>query len=153
MIDFEIKPISEQKSVALEWCMESHYGSLDKNCKPFVLHPIRVAMSLMSEESDDVFIAALLHDTVENTTRTIEEIREKFGEKVASLVDSLTRRNGETYMQFIHRCAADPIARIIKLADIEDNIRPERVQTLPDAQRGITDRYDKARKILNSHNQ
>ena len=76
---------------------------------------------------DELLIAAILHDTVEDTFVTLELIREMFGDKVATIVDCVTRRGlgkgetKETYRDFLYRCKADPGARLIKIKDLHHN--------------------------------
>ena len=103
---------------AIAFASECHAGQTDKGGHPYILHPLRVMLSLEDEERR---IAALLHDTVEDCGVSLSLIRERFGDPVAEAVDALTKRSGETYVQFIERCGANDIARDVKLADISDN--------------------------------
>lgn len=104
---------------ALEFAKERHTGQKRWDGTDYIRHPISVADNF----SDDVRkTVAVLHDVVEDTKTTIQEVKERFGSKVSSAVDSLTRKSGETYNDFIKRVARNPIAKDIKIADIEDNI-------------------------------
>lgn len=67
--------------------------------------------------------AAYLHDTVEDGILSLDAVRAMFGDRVAELVDAVTRRTGETYVAFIERVALDPDAVALKLADLRDNLR------------------------------
>jgi guanosine-3',5'-bis(diphosphate) 3'-pyrophosphohydrolase len=131
---------------AIAIAVEAHAGQTDKGGAPYILHPLRVMMRV---EGDDVRIAAVLHDLVEDTEWTLEALRaEGFDGSVVDAIDGLTRRDGEAYLDFCRRAAANEIARAVKLADLEDNLDPARVAALPEANHSLADRYRKARAIL-----
>jgi (p)ppGpp synthase/HD superfamily hydrolase len=133
---------------ALEFATHAHAGQRDKQGLPYIGHPTRVAETVRAAgHPEHMVAAAYLHDVVEDTPHTMDVIHAHFGSDVGNLVDALTRRDGETYMDFIHRCkSAGPEAAAIKLADISDNLSPDRV--LPNSE-ALRDRYEKAQKILN----
>jgi (p)ppGpp synthase/HD superfamily hydrolase len=108
-----------------------HADQVDKAGKPYILHCLRVMLAL-SKESEDVQIVGVLHDAVEDTTTTLDDIRLTFGPYVADAIDALTHRKaaGETYRDYIERCAANPIAARVKLADLVDNLAPDRIGAL-----------------------
>jgi len=89
-------------------------------------------------------VSALLHDVVEDSAVTLDDIERLFGLKVRRTVDLLTRRDGETYFDYIARVSSDDIATGIKLADLHDHLWQQR-HTLPES---LKPRYEKARKIL-----
>lgn len=112
-----------------------HRGQVDKAGKPYILHPLRVmlAVAALPPASEQVTIeqemmAAVLHDAVEDTEMTLEDVRGLFGDTVAELVDGLSKREGESYFGFLARVMADPAVFKIKIADIRDNLG--RVNTL-----------------------
>lgn len=108
---------------------EAHAGQTDKAGEPYVLHPLRVMQRV---EREAARIAAVLHDVVEDTPWTLDGLAaEGFREEVVSAVDALTRREGEIYLDFCRRAAEDPVARLVKLADLEDNLDPARVAGCP----------------------
>ena len=77
---------------AIECCVISHAGQFRKSGEPYAIHPILVACIVAHMGGDeDMIIAALLHDVVEDTDRSIESVREDFGEEVAKLVEGLTK--------------------------------------------------------------
>jgi len=91
-----------------------------------VLHPLRLMLQM---ETPAERIVATLHDVVEDSDWTIEDLRgEGFSEEVLRAIDAVTRREGETYEAFIGRAGADPIGRSVKLADLRDNSDLERIQ-------------------------
>jgi len=114
-------------SHALEFMAEQHEGQLDKSGEPYTWHPIRVALAVRAAGwSVDHQVVALLHDVLEDTKAKPAEVRAFFGPEILEAVDAITRREGETYRDFIKRCALHPVARIVKLHDIGDNSDPAR---------------------------
>lgn len=131
---------------AISLALSAHSGQRDKGGNPYILHPLRVMSRMVGEDHQ---IAAVLHDVVEDGDVTIDQIAEGFGWNVADAVDALTRRDGEDYMAFIDRCAANPIAAKVKMADLEDNMdirRLGRALTDEDARRQA--KYSRARGRL-----
>lgn len=133
---------------AIAIAAEAHGGATDKVGAPYILHPLRVMLRVQGEEAR---IVAVLHDLVEDTAWTLEDLRaEGFSEAVIAAVDGLTRRPGEVYLDFCRRAAANEVARIVKLADLEDNLAPDRVAALPEENRSLAERYRKAHAILSA---
>jgi (p)ppGpp synthase/HD superfamily hydrolase len=129
----------------------AHRGQVDKAGNPYINHSRTVARILADHgHSDPVIIAGLLHDVVEDTTLTLDDLLEfGFSEPVVRAVDSVTKRAGETYMDLIRRAAADPIGRLVKLADNQTNSDPARLALLSlDEQLWLTQKYAKARQLL-----
>src|SRR5947209_2466926 len=97
----------------------------DKGGQPFIGHPLRVMARLASPHAPvELLIAALLHDVIEDTSVDLADINIEFGREVADAVDFLTRYKTETYREYIRRCVKNPLARLVKQADIEDNSDP-----------------------------
>jgi (p)ppGpp synthase/HD superfamily hydrolase len=99
---------------------EAHAGITDKGGAPYILHPLRMMMDLTSA---DERIVAVLHDVCEDCPGwTFERLRgEGFSEEILTALDSVTKREGETYEEFALRAAVNPIGRRVKLADLRDN--------------------------------
>ena len=68
-----------------------------------------------------------LHDTVEDTPLTIDEIRRQFGDETAQAVDAVTRRDGEEWDDYIRRVGENPVARQVKISDLIDNSNLQRI--------------------------
>lgn len=102
----------------------AHYGQVDKGGEPYILHPEAVASAVCGDDK----IVAWLHDTVEDTTITIKDIRRCFGRKIAKAVDAITQRNGESRGDYIRRAKNNPIARRVKVADLAHNSDLSRIQ-------------------------
>ncbi len=108
---------------ALAFATERHEGQTRWDGGPYIVHPVRVA----DKFDDDVRkTVAVLHDLVEDDRATFLEILKLFGGRVGSAVNALTRRDDETYREYItRRVALNPIARDVKIADLEDNMADE----------------------------
>ncbi len=124
----------------------------DKGGQPYDQHCIRVAAHLTGKVSDDALHAALLHDVVEDTAITIDDLRSRgYSERTLWLVDRLTRRPEDgTYLEWIRSIAdtGDHELVLIKLSDNLDNSDPARIEALPSEQSHISQRYAPARQIL-----
>jgi (p)ppGpp synthase/HD superfamily hydrolase len=94
------------------------------NDKPYFVHPERVAKIVATLTDDPLAqVVAYLHDTVEDTQVTLDDIRAKFGMEVAEGVAALTRdKVNERYMDFVARAARQTRSRFVKLADLRANI-------------------------------
>lgn len=132
-------------SFAIKYATEWHNGVVDKAGKPYILHPLRVMLKMDTEEEQ---VVALLHDVVEDTSCTLLQIGAEFGEAVAEAVDAISRRTNETYFAYIYRVKENSVARKVKIADIFDNMSPDRVYQPEELQRSNNIRYEKALRIL-----
>ena len=136
----------DKLSEAIVLATQAHAGQVDKGGAPYILHPLRVMLACKTE---DERIAAVLHDVVEDCGFWIGDIASQFGDTIAEAVDALTRACGETYPAFIARCAANPIARVVKLADLADNMDVTRLGREPTAEDNRRHwRYAEARNVL-----
>ncbi|MER7331770.1 MULTISPECIES: HD domain-containing protein [unclassified Micromonospora] len=127
----------------------AHRGQVDKAGRPYIEHPRAVAAAL-AEHGDLAVMAGLLHDVVEDTPVTLDDLRAAgYPEAVVSAVDAVSRREGETYMDMIRRAAADLLGRLVKLADNSHNSSPDRLAVLePEVAEFLRRRYAKARAVL-----
>ena len=102
----------------------AHRGQKDKAGKDYFAHPEAVAAMLDTPEEKAV---GYLHDTVEDTEVTAEEIREIFGDRIADAVALLTHADGVPYMDYVKEIGKDPLARRVKLADLTSNMDISRI--------------------------
>lgn len=121
--------------LAYDYALKAHALQKRESGEPFINHPLQVAHILADLEADEpTIIAALLHDVVEDTEQTLEDIRTQFGEEVALLVDGLTKISGLSYASKEDRrvenlrkiflaMARDVRVVLIKLADRLHNLR------------------------------
>ncbi len=112
---------------ALEFATIAHANQTDKAGKPYIEHIKRVASNL---HDDDLKTIAYLHDVIEDTIFTVENIQEKFGYEISIDVQALTRQENETYADFIKRIIVNPRARKVKMADLQDNLDLSRLPTV-----------------------
>ena len=97
----------------------AHAGQVDKGGAPYILHPLKVMLRMSTLEER---IVAVLHDVVEDCDISLEDLRkEGFSEVVLTAIESLTKVPGESYEDFVERAAQNPIGRVVKLADLEEN--------------------------------
>ena len=110
-------------SIVTEFATEKHKGQRRKNGEDYIEHPKRVGNRILQMYGMDIslFCIALLHDTLEDTATTKEELITKFGKEIANVVEMLSRKKDETYFDFIMRLH-DRKAIRIKLADLDDNL-------------------------------
>jgi (p)ppGpp synthase/HD superfamily hydrolase len=106
---------------ALALALKAHKGQKDDNGAPYILHPLRVMEGVRTPVEK---IVAILHDIVEDTDYTFKDLRkEGFTKEIIAALDCVTKREGEDYEVFVRRSAGNPIARQVKFADLEDNMR------------------------------
>lgn len=98
-----------------------HRGQTDKSGAPYLIHLYRVADSMATEVET---VTALLHDLLEDTDAE-ENVLSPFSQDVQEAVRCLTRGAGEQYFAYIERVKQNPLARKVKIADIQDHLRPE----------------------------
>jgi (p)ppGpp synthase/HD superfamily hydrolase len=97
----------------------AHAGQVDKGGAPYILHPLKVMLRMSTLEQR---IVAVLHDVVEDCDVSLDDLRkEGFSEEVLSAIESVTKVSGESYEDFVDRAAQNPIGRVVKLADLEEN--------------------------------
>ena len=113
---------------AVRIAREAHEGQVDKAGRPYIGHVLRVMKRL---DTDEEQMAAALHDVIEDTGATPDSLLALGVPNIGvDAVQSLTKRDGETYADFVARAGTHPIARRVKLADLADNADPRRVAAL-----------------------
>ncbi len=131
---------------AISLAATAHQGQVDKAGAPYILHPLRMMLTLSNLEDR---IVAILHDVVEDTEWTLEGLRaEGFGDAVIDAIEAVTKREGESYEDFIQRSAANAIGRRVKLADLRDNSDLSRLATVTGKDRVRLDKYRRAIEAL-----
>ncbi len=107
---------------------KAHRGRKDKAGAAYILHPLRVMLRLKTK---DERVVAVLHDVIEDTKYSVEDLRKAgYSQKILQSLDHLTKRDGEEYKEFIKRVKHNPLARKVKIADIEDNLDLGRIKKL-----------------------
>lgn len=125
-------------TTAIKIATELHHGQTDKSGQPYILHPLRVMLAM----DDDLHrIVAVLHDVPEDCEDGWQALHDAgFRDEILDAIDLLTRKQEETYDRFILMCSTNPIARRVKIADIQDNLRPGAPH--------LEERYRKALRFL-----
>lgn len=132
--------------LAYEICLKAHAGQVYKAGMPYHLHPERVAARC---STDAETIVALLHDTIEDTEVSPEDLLSKgFSQEIVDAILSVTKRKGENYEDFVARAKQNPIGRIVKIHDLEDNMDIRRLDTLSDESVARLRKYLKAYHFL-----
>lgn len=127
---------------------KAHWGQKDRAGAPYILHPLRL---MFRQRNEPASIAAVLHDVVEDTAVTLDQLRGAgFAEEVVAAVECLTHDPADSYDQYIARLRDNPIARAVKLADLEDNMRLERMASLTEKDWDRLQRYHRVWKELSA---
>ena len=115
---------------AVELAARYHAGQLQRNGIPYLLHPLHVMEQV---ESIPAKIVAVLHDVVEDTPLTLEDLRaEGFNTEVVEAVRLVTKLDDVSYEDYIDALAHNPLARTVKLADLRHNIDLTRLDEVKD---------------------
>jgi len=131
---------------AVQMALNAHEGQTDKSGETYILHPLRLMHNVETEEEK---IVALLHDVVEDSDKTFEDLEDDFSDEIISAVKCMTKQEGESYSEFIQRAKQNEIAREVKKADIRDNLDVERLDELEDSDLQRIKKYHRSLKELN----
>lgn len=133
---------------AMKLAYEAHHGQVDKAGVPYVFHPWHLAESMPDEMST---CAALLHDVVEDTSVTLADLEQVFPPEVTQAVALLTHADQVDYFDYVRAIKTNPVARLVKLADLEhnsDSSRTEGCGIPPERRQKQVEKYRRAREIL-----
>ena len=131
---------------AMNLAYNAHHGQFDKGGVPYIFHPIHLAEEMDDEISTCV---ALLHDTVEDTAVTLEDLSKEFPAEVVNAVRLLTHGEDVDYFDYVRAIKQNPIAVRVKLADLRHNGDPKRICNQGNQERRRV-KYAAARAILES---
>ncbi len=131
---------------ALKLCFDAHKDQLDKSGLPYVFHPFHLAEQM---ETEDTTVVALLHDVVEDTDRTFEDLAAMgFGDRVIEALRLLTHDPAVPYMDYVAAIKPNPIARAVKLADLAHNTDLTRLDTVDEKTLLRNEKYQQAIALL-----
>jgi len=131
---------------ALKLCFEAHKEQVDKTGMPYVFHPFHMAEQMTDEIAT---VCALLHDVVEDTAYTLEDLRTmEFPEEVIEVLALLTHDETVPYMEYVREIAKNPIAKQVKLADLKHNSDTTRLDVVDEKAEKRNAKYAEARAIL-----
>ena len=134
---------------AIAFAALAHQGQRDKADAPYILHPLRMMLSLTDP---DQRMAAVLHDVIEDCAVTAAQLlAEGFPPQVVAAVQALTKHGeDEAYEDFVRRAARNPIARAVKLADLHDNMDLARIAQPTARDVARIEKYRNAVRIIES---
>ena len=131
---------------ALRIARKAHAGQIDKAGCEYINHPIHVADSV---DTEDEKIVAYLHDVVEDTSVTIEDLAsEGFSETIIQAIATITKKKHESYGHYIKRVAENPLARKVKIADLKHNSDLTRLQKITEKDIARVKKYQKCLNYL-----
>ena len=137
---------TDETKKALKLCFEAHKNQVDKSGMPYVFHPFHVAEQMTDEATT---IVALLHDVVEDTDYTLEDLAaEGFGKDILEAVALMTHEDDVPYLDYVAKLKDNPIARAVKLADLAHNSDLSRIGEVDEETRERLEKYKKATALL-----
>ena len=133
---------------AIEIAASAHAGQVDKGGRPYILHPLWV-MDKVRHLGDDYMIVAVLHDVVEDSEWSFGDlIKEGFNQNVMYALSLLTHEPAVLYDDYIKAIATDPIAKAVKLRDLEHNTKITRLKGLRKKDFDRLEKYHRAYTYL-----
>lgn len=136
---------------AIALAAQYHEGQTDKGGRPYVFHPLRLMLKALTEQEQ---IAAVLHDTIEDTDLTLDDLRkEGFSDEIVEAIDRLSRREEETYHEFILRIKENRLAARVKILDLQDNMDLTRIKKPSEKDQKRLLKYSRALDTLLSHDE
>lgn len=137
---------TELTKKALKLMCKKHAGQTDRSGLPYILHPFHVAEQMDDEEST---VVALLHDIVEDTDMTFEDLKEYgFSDRVIAALRLMTHEEGVDYFDYVKEIGKDPLARKVKIADLEHNMQLGRLDKVREKDLQRLEKYKKCHEYL-----
>ena len=131
---------------AMNICFEAHKDQKDKSGQPYVFHPFHLAEQMTDEETT---IVALLHDVVEDTSVTLEDLAaEGFSQSVLDAIALMTHAPGVNYMDYVAEIKKNPIAKAVKIADLTHNSTLSRLNEITPKDLERVETYREAKEFL-----
>ena len=133
---------------AIKISTQAHSGQSDKIGEPYILHPLRVMLSMTTNNER---IVAILHDVVEDTDVTLNDLEKTFPPRIIKAIDAISKKRDEPYHEYLKRVKLNPLATSVKVADVRDNSSPARLYQLEkSAILRLTKKYSECMKFLQS---
>ena len=137
-----------QSEKAYKIAKKAHLGQVDKAGEDYIKHPEKVASFVKTDEEKAV---AYLHDVIEDTELTLEDLHEyNFSKEVSEAVDIITKKRGEDYQSYLNSVKNNKLARAVKLADLRHNSDLTRLAKVTEKDIKRKEKYQKAIDFLNS---
>ena len=138
---------TQKTKMALKLCFEAHKNQTDKSGIPYVFHPFHLAEQMKDEATT---IAALLHDVIEDTDYTMADLEKMgFPADVLEALELLTYNDDTPYMEYVAKIKHNPIAKAVKLADLEHNSDLSRLDVVDEKALKRREKYRQAFCLLN----
>lgn len=138
--------MQSQVELCLSLATKAHAGQVDKAGAPYILHPLRVSESCKTEVQKS---AALLHDVLEDTYLTAQDLTDAgVSKRVVQIVKLLTRNLGDDYIEYIRRIASDADVTAVKKADLRDSLDISRLSLVTERDELRCRKYREAYAIL-----
>lgn len=132
--------------LALKICFEAHKEQVDKSGMPYIFHPFHLAEQMEDEKTT---IVALLHDVIEDADYTFDDfIRLGFDDDVIEALKLMTHDDDVTYIEYVAKIKENPIAKVVKLADLQHNSDLSRLDVVDEIALNRKEKYAKAIELL-----
>ena len=134
---------------AIELAVQHHKGQRGKRGEPYILHPLYLMMQM---EEETAMITAVLHDTIEDTPLTLDQLRDEgFSEPILTALRLLTHEEELPYDDYITRLQGNPLARAVKLADLSHNMDVRRLPRVTPKDQKRIEQYHRAWQQLQGY--
>jgi (p)ppGpp synthase/HD superfamily hydrolase len=131
---------------AMKFAYQAHQGQTDKSGLPYIYHPMHIAEQM---EDESTTVCALLHDVVEDTHYTLEDlIQQGYPSEIIEALSLLTHNKDISYMDYVRKIKSNKIASTVKLADLQHNSDLSRLEVIDDDALKRIEKYRKAMQIL-----
>ncbi|HHF0149657.1 TPA: HD domain-containing protein [Haemophilus influenzae] len=124
-----------------------HHNQIDKAGKPYAEH-LQAVVNNLVEPTEEMIAVAWLHDSVEDTEITLNDLSRYFGDIVSDAVSAITKVKDESYDKYLSRVKANPIARLVKIADLTHNMDLSRLLVVTEKDLARKEKYVKAKAFL-----
>lgn len=137
---------TEMTKKAMKLCFEAHKDQVDKSGMPYVFHPFHLAEQMVDESTA---IVALLHDVVEDTEYTLENLQNiGLSDEVCEAIALMTHDPAVPYLEYVAKIKENPIAKAVKLADLRHNSDLSRLDRIDEKTLARVEKYKAAIKLL-----
>lgn len=145
----ELMIYTPETKKAMKLCFEAHKEQRDKSGSPYVFHPFHLAEQMPDEETT---IVALLHDVIEDTSYTLDDLRGMgFNDEVIEALALMTHDKSVPYMDYVARIRENRIARTVKMADLRHNSDLTRLDIIDEKAKARIEKYKAALRLLSGH--
>ena len=137
---------TELTKKAMKLCFKAHKDQVDKSGLPYVFHPFHLAEQMQDEATT---VTALLHDVVEDSDYTLQELIDMgFPKEVTDAIALMTHDDAVPYLDYVRNLKDNPVARAVKLADLKHNSDLSRLDVINEKALKRVEKYHKAIRIL-----